>query len=380
MQVPQDWLNRRAKLILDLGTVKDIAQVSVNGKQIGVLWKPPYRADISNALKAGSNQLEITVTNQWTNRLIGDRLAGADKRVLAASSGGMGGFGPAPTLSDAGLIGPVEILAIETPVVVSSAGEQRDQQPFTNENLANLNPNLPTLFITGDSTAATGKPSTRGWAALLVDYFDTSKVNLVNQAAGGARFNTYLAQGRWDKVVAAVKPGDFVVIEFGHNSGPLPGLSDETQEISDRSGGPPAIIHTHGWYLRKFIADVRAKGGIPIISTITLRNKWTEGKVERLKEQKPGLGGMSDWSRQAAAAEKALLVDHSNIIGDLYDKLGKDEVARFFDGTEYLHTNTAGAIANAEAFIAGLKALPGAQFVNFLNDRGKAIKAYESMK
>jgi len=253
----------------------------------------------------------------------------------------------------------------------------RDQLPFTNESLANLTPGLPTLFITGDSTAATGAPSMRGWAALLVDYFDTSKVNLVNQGVGGARFNTYLAQGRWDRVMAAVKPGDFVVIEFGHNSGPLPGIGEETQEVAGRGGGPATIMHTHGWYLRKFIADVRAKGGVPIVSTITLRNRWTEGKVERLKEQQPGAGGMSDWSRQVAAAEKALLVDHSNIIGDRYDALGKDEVAKFFEGTEYLHTNTAGAVVNAEAFIAGLKALPDLPLVQFLNDKGKVIEAYK---
>jgi lysophospholipase L1-like esterase len=256
----------------------------------------------------------------------------------------------------------------------------RDQLPFTNGDLANLKPGLPTLFITGDSTAATGVPSRRGWAAVLVDYFDTGKVNLVNQAIGGARFNTYLAQGTWDRAMAAVKPGDFVVIEFGHNSGPLPGIGDETQEVAARGGGATTLMHTHGWYLRKFIADVREKKGVPIVSTITLRNRWMDGKVERLKEQQPGQGGMSDWSRQVAAAEKALLVDHSNIIGDRYDRLGKDEVARFFDGTEYLHTNTAGAIVNAEAFIAGLKALPDMPLVDCLNEKGKAIEAYKPGK
>jgi rhamnogalacturonan acetylesterase len=267
-------------------------------------------------------------------------------------------------------------LAAQTPNGALVSSNTRDQLPFTNESLSHLNPYLPTLFIAGDSTAATGRPSTRGWAALLVDYFDTNKVNLVNQAVGGARFNTYLAQGLWDKVIASIKSGDFVVIEFGHNSGPLPGIGEENQEVPGFGDAPAAIMHTHGWYLRKFIADVRAKGGIPIVSTITLRNRWIEGKVERLKEQKPGLGGMSDWSRQVAAAEKALLVDHSNIIGDRYDQLGKDEVTKFFDGMEYLHTNTAGAIVNAEAFIAGLKALPEMPLVNFLNDRGKAIEAY----
>jgi hypothetical protein len=248
----------------------------------------------------------------------------------------------------------------------------RDKLPFTNQSLTNLNPNLPTLFITGDSTAANGDPDHRGWAALLVDYFDASKVNLVNQGVGGARFNTYLSQGRWDRVMAAVKAGDFVVIEFGHNSGPLAGIGEETQETPGRGGGPATTMHTHGWYLRKFIADVRAKGGIPIVSTITVRNYWKDGKVERAKS------GMSEWSRQVAAQEKALLVDHTIIIADRYDKLGKDAVASFFAGTEYLHTDTEGAVVNAEAFIAGLKALPDMPLIKCLNHKGNGIEAYQA--
>jgi lysophospholipase L1-like esterase len=251
----------------------------------------------------------------------------------------------------------------------------RDRIPFTNSRLDNLNPALPTLFITGDSTAATGTPQTRGWAALLADYFDASKVNLVNQGVGGARLNTY--QWTWDRVMAAIKPGDYVVIEFGHNSGPLPGVGEETLQVNG-FGGTTETLHTHGWYLRKFITDVREKKATPIVSTITVRKKWTDGKVERLKEQVPGQGGMSDWSRLVAAAEKTPLVDHTNIIADAYDKMGETEVAKLFTATptEYLHTNTSGAIINAEAFIAGLKSLP-TPLVNFLSDKGKAIPAYK---
>lgn len=250
----------------------------------------------------------------------------------------------------------------------------RDQLPFTNESLTGLNPGLPTLFITGDSTAARGNPNSRGWAALLVDYFDTSKVNLVNQGVGGARFNSY--GPTWDRVMAAVKPGDYVVIEFGHNNGPLPGVGEETQETTGRNG-QTQTMHTHGWYLRKFIADVRERKAIPIVSTITPRKRWADGKVERLKEQVVGQGAMSDWSRQVAAAEKTMLVDHTNIIADQYDKLGEAEVAKFFNGTEYLHTNTAGAILNCEAFIAGLKAIPDMPLVAALNEKGKSIEAYK---
>ncbi len=252
----------------------------------------------------------------------------------------------------------------------------RDKIPFTNSNLANIKADLPTLFIAGDSTAATGDPDHRGWAAILVDYFDTSKVNLVNRGIGGARFNSYIAQGAWKGIVDKIKPGDFVAIQFGQNSGPLAGIGEETQEVPGR-GGAKTTMHTHGWYLRQFIHDVQEKKGIPIAMTLTLRNYWSDGRVERLKEITKGAGGMSDWTRQVAAQEKVLLIDHSNIIGDRYDALGKDAVAKYFAGAEYLHTDTEGAIVNCEAFIAGLKAIPNMPLVDDLNEKGKAIPAYQ---
>ena len=74
--------------MLDLGTVKDMAQVSINGQPVATLWKPPYQADITGCLKAGTNRLEIKVTNQWTNRQIGDSKLDPKKRVLASSPAG----------------------------------------------------------------------------------------------------------------------------------------------------------------------------------------------------------------------------------------------------------------------------------------------------
>jgi hypothetical protein len=112
VQVSRDWLKPGARIVLDLGTVKDIAQVSVNGKMVAILWKPPYRADITDTLKAGTNRLEIQITNQWNNRMVCDRTAAPEKRVLPVSSGGMS-RSPAPqTVSDAGLLGPVTLISI----------------------------------------------------------------------------------------------------------------------------------------------------------------------------------------------------------------------------------------------------------------------------
>lgn len=72
IQIPSDFKQPGRQLILDLGDVKDLATVSVNGKKLGVLWHPPFRVDVTDALEPGTNHLEIAVTDTWRNRLIGD--------------------------------------------------------------------------------------------------------------------------------------------------------------------------------------------------------------------------------------------------------------------------------------------------------------------
>jgi hypothetical protein len=110
IRAPQSWFQERAKLLLDLGTVRDIAELSVNGKMLGILWKPPYRVDVTDILRIGENEIQIKVTNQWMNRLIGDRSASADKKVLS-SGRTMMFFGGVPPLSESGLIGPVKVVS-----------------------------------------------------------------------------------------------------------------------------------------------------------------------------------------------------------------------------------------------------------------------------
>jgi hypothetical protein len=88
-----------------------------------LVWAPPYRIDVTGAIKPGANKLEIAVTNEWTNRLIGDRLLPADKRILAQpvvparpGAGGGGGFGFGPQMpSESGLLGDVTLVATRNP-------------------------------------------------------------------------------------------------------------------------------------------------------------------------------------------------------------------------------------------------------------------------
>jgi hypothetical protein len=113
VRVPDEWLRPGARILLDLGRVADNAEVAVNGKALGTLWKPPYQVDATGALKRGENRLEIAVTNQWTNRLLGDRLEPAEKKVLGSSGVNPGGVGAGPIQAapDSGLLGPVRLLS-----------------------------------------------------------------------------------------------------------------------------------------------------------------------------------------------------------------------------------------------------------------------------
>ena len=72
LDVPADWLGPNRRVVLDLGRVEVIAQVRVNGRDVGLLWKAPYRVDVTAAVHAGVNDLEVRATDLWVNRLIGD--------------------------------------------------------------------------------------------------------------------------------------------------------------------------------------------------------------------------------------------------------------------------------------------------------------------
>jgi hypothetical protein len=107
LQAQADWFRRGARLWLDLGDVKNLAEVTVNGKPLGVVWKPPFRVDVTEALKPGANTLQIRVTNLWVNRIIGDQQPGADKKYTYTSQQFYRADSP---LLPSGLLGPVEIV------------------------------------------------------------------------------------------------------------------------------------------------------------------------------------------------------------------------------------------------------------------------------
>ncbi|MGB6430424.1 MAG: rhamnogalacturonan acetylesterase [Candidatus Acidiferrales bacterium] len=244
---------------------------------------------------------------------------------------------------------------------------------------------LPTLFIVGDSTAnvapvpADGANQRVGWGDPFAAYFDPAKIRVVNAASAGRSSRTFMQEGKWNAVLDQLKPGDFVLIQFGHNDGgsptdppargSLPGIGDDTQDVT-HADGTIETVHTFGWYTRKYIDDARAKGATPIVLSVTPRNIWTGGKVE------PGLGQFREWAAQVAQQEHADYVDLTGIVVREYEKLGPDKVAAFFP-LDHTHTDADGAALNARSVVAGLKSLPDTPLTAFLSAAGAAVPSVD---
>jgi hypothetical protein len=103
-----EWFKKGAHVWIDLGDVKNLAEVTVNGKSLGTVWHTPYRIDATAALKPGANQISVKVTNAWVNRLIGDQQPGATKVTFTTVKP----YKASSKLLPSGLLGPVRLYAI----------------------------------------------------------------------------------------------------------------------------------------------------------------------------------------------------------------------------------------------------------------------------
>jgi unsaturated rhamnogalacturonyl hydrolase len=242
---------------------------------------------------------------------------------------------------------------------------------------------LPTLFLVGDSTVRNGKGDGAngqwGWGEPLSAYFDSTRLNVVNRAIGGRSSRTYITEGHWDEVLALLKPGDVVLLQFGHNdSGPLddtarargtiPGVGDETREIENPILKKHEIVHSYGWYMTRYVLDARAEGTIPILCSPIPRKTWKDGKIVR---NEANYGG---WARKVAEAQRTGFIDLDEIIARQYDALGEANVEPLF-ADPHTHTSLAGAQLNAESVVAGLKALSPDPVAHDFSTKGAAVQA-----
>ena len=240
---------------------------------------------------------------------------------------------------------------------------------------------LPTFHIVGDSTVRSGGAGAGlwGWGERIAPFFDTNKINVVNHAIGGRSARTFFTEGRWARVMAATKPGDFVIIQFGHNDGGRigdpankhradgKGIGDETAP-DIMPDGSTEQVHTFGWYMAKFADEVKARGATVILcSPIPHKQRWEHGR---------DFANVAGWDAAVAQAHGVLYFDLTLVITDAYKKIGREKADAFF-ADKGTHTNDAGAKFNAECVVAGLKSLLGDPLEKFFSQKGKAVESYQ---
>ena len=230
----------------------------------------------------------------------------------------------------------------------------------------------PTLYIIGDSTVRNSNRPQCGWGEMIHLYLDTTRLNISNQAMAGRSTRTFIKEGRWDQVLSALKPGDFVIMQFGHNEGSVPdtsrrgyrgvlrGTGDETKELTWQDGSKE-IVHSYGWYLKKFCREAKLKGAVPIIASMIPRNEFRDRKVIRASND------FGRWAEEIALKENIYFIDLNNITADKYDESGPEKVSGYFSG-DHTHTNEQGAKINAASVAGGLKTLKDCELGKYLKE------------
>jgi lysophospholipase L1-like esterase len=219
----------------------------------------------------------------------------------------------------------------------------------------------PALFLVGDSITKTGVPpgDTGPWGMgyELIPMFDSAKIHVYNEGAGGRSSRGYIEEGLWGKILERMQPGDFVIVMFGHNDSAnsanypdrttITGSGDETVQVG--VGDKRKTIHTYGWYMQQYVKDAKAKGATIVVCSPVPRNTWVDGKIKR------GFDGYARWAAQAAKASGALFIDLNTLASDRWDALGQQTTATYFNDNQ--HTKKIGARVNAECVAAGLRQL-----------------------
>lgn len=232
----------------------------------------------------------------------------------------------------------------------------------------------PVLYIIGDSTvkngSGTGQQNLWGWGSFIAGYFDTTKIGVENHAIGGRSSRTFITEGRWDRILERLKPGDFVLLQFGHNdAGPLDdtarargtirGIGSDSVAIYNPIRKINEVVYSYGHYMRKYVDDAKAKGAIPIICSPVPRDNFREGKTVRADSTYGG------WSQAVAQSNGALFIPLNNLVADRYDAMGPEKVHAFFP-VDHTHPDKAGSELTASIVVGAVRTLNKCKLKNYL--------------
>ena len=245
------------------------------------------------------------------------------------------------------------------------------------------------IFLCGDSTGKNEDSNPNGmwgWGSQAYTVFDESKCTFINCAKAGRSTRTYLNENRWEEVYRTLRPGDYVLIQFGHNDiggidkekerGVIATAKDTCHVYKSQSSGKFEVVYSFGWYLKKMIQDCKEKGAVPVILSLTPRNEWHSGNGETKgtlypvteKKGRQYIERRSDnyvvaWDKQIASETGVEFVDIHNISADVLDcKCGKaktpakaKEKANAYFNHDHTHTSLLGARNNVLSLAKGLR-------------------------
>ena len=245
------------------------------------------------------------------------------------------------------------------------------------------------IFLCGDSTGKNEDSNPNGmwgWGSQAYTVFDESKCTFINCAKAGRSTRTYLNENRWEEVYRTLRPGDYVLIQFGHNDiggidkekerGVIATAKDTCHVYKSQASGKFEVVYSFGWYLKKMIQDCKEKGAVPVILSLTPRNEWHSGNGETKgtlypvteKKGRQYIERRSDnyvvaWDKQIASETGVEFVDIHNISADVLDcKCGKaktpakaKEKANAYFNHDHTHTSLLGARNNALSLAKGLR-------------------------
>lgn len=247
--------------------------------------------------------------------------------------------------------------------------------------------NNPVLFLVGNSTMRTGTLGNGnngqwGWGFYAHEYYDENKITVENHALGGTSPRTFYTM-LWQPLLEAVKKGDYVFLELGHNdNGPIDSIrarssyrpdgklevKEDSISIYNKVTRKQETVYTFGGYMRRFINEIRAKGATPILFTLTPRNDYEADNPKRIQRK------LSDFTPAIFAIGKETntpVIDLNDISATKLEQYGPWK-ANYHFYLDKIHSSAYGARMNAASAAEGILASndPQVAFLkSCLNDR-----------
>ena len=260
---------------------------------------------------------------------------------------------------------PVDSDSLLVDAAVDSVNIRRSERPVPGSRRTG---DHPVLFLVGDSTmrtevAGNGDNGQWGWGYFIQNYFDESRITVENHALGGESTRSWFKNYLFP-MLRAVRPGDWVVIQLGHNDqyggremnsgryrGILPGIGDEYTEVILPGNGTRERVYTYGGYLRIYIDEIRARGGQPLLLSLTSRSsRGEDGKM---------VPDRNTEAIRSVAQEKGVpFIDFNAAVRHKYDEVFDPRKVDYLFFSDGIHTSSFGAVINAETFVEELRKRP----------------------